>query len=186
MMQAAEPKIRHEWFQTDTHVTVSVFIKNLDPANVSMELAPRNLTLRIKSAASASTETVLDFDLLLAVVPAESAYEVLKTKVEVRLKKERVGIKWSALEGDGSEEPVKQDWSKVEKTVEEDKPEGEQALQALFQQIYRDASDDTRRAMMKSYIESNGTALSTNWEEVGAKRVEVTPPEGMIAKKFEY
>lgn len=27
--------------------------------------------------------------------------------------------------------------------------------------------------MMKSFQESNGTALSTNWEDVGKKRVEV-------------
>jgi suppressor of G2 allele of SKP1 len=39
--------------------------------------------------------------------------------------------------------------------------------------------------MMKSYVESNGTCLSTNWAEVGKNKVEVTPPDGMIAKKFE-
>ena len=36
----------------------------------------------------------------------------------------------------------------------------------MFQQIYENADDDTRRAMMKSYVESNGKALSTNWREV--------------------
>ncbi|KAJ3043853.1 Suppressor of G2 allele of SKP1, partial [Rhizophlyctis rosea] len=80
----------------------------------------------------------------------------------------------------------KNDWSSVEKSVEDDKPEGEAALNALFQQIYKDASEDTRRAMMKSFVESNGTCLSTNWEEVGKKKVDVTPPEGMVAKKFDY
>jgi suppressor of G2 allele of SKP1 len=38
--------------------------------------------------------------------------------------------------------------------------------------------------MIKSYQESNGTALSTNWSEVGKKRVEISPPEGMVAKKW--
>lgn len=79
----------------------------------------------------------------------------------------------------------KHDWDALAKTVEQEKPEGEQALNALFQQIYRDASDDVKRAMMKSYVESNGTCLSTNWNEVGTKKVETTPPEGMVAKKFE-
>jgi len=37
---------------------------------------------------------------------------------------------------------------------------------------------------MKSYVESNGTALSTNWKEVGAGKVETKPPQGMEARKF--
>ena len=50
--------------------------------------------------------------------------------------------------------------------------------------IYANADEDTRRAMMKSYVESNGTALSTNWKEVGAGKVETKPPQGMEARKF--
>jgi suppressor of G2 allele of SKP1 len=37
--------------------------------------------------------------------------------------------------------------------------------------------------MMKSFVESNGTCLSTNWNEVSQGKVETKPPEGMIAKK---
>jgi len=55
---------------------------------------------------------------------------------------------------------------------------------AFFKQLYAGASDDTKRAMMKSYQESGGTALSTNWKEVSQKRVEVTPPDGMVEKKW--
>lgn len=38
--------------------------------------------------------------------------------------------------------------------------------------------------MMKSFQESNGTVLSTNWAEVGSKKVECTPPDGMEAKPW--
>lgn len=35
-------------------------------------------------------------------------------------------------------------------------------------------------------LESNGTVLSTDWKEVGSKKVEGSPPEGMEVKKWEY
>jgi len=33
-------------------------------------------------------------------------------------------------------------------------------------------------------MESGGTVLSTNWDEVGAKKVEVSPPDGMEWKNY--
>ena len=61
---------------------------------------------------------------------------------------------------------------------------GGDEVNSFFQKLYSGADPDTRRAMMKSYSESNGTALSTNWEEVSKKTVETTPPTGMEAKKY--
>lgn len=54
----------------------------------------------------------------------------------------------------------------------------------FFQSLYANADDDTKRAMMKSYQESGGTSLSTNWKEVGSKRMEVQAPKGMEARKW--
>ena len=34
-------------------------------------------------------------------------------------------------------------------------------------------------------VESGGTVLSTNWGEVGEKKVEMKPPDGMEWKKYE-
>lgn len=49
---------------------------------------------------------------------------------------------------------------------------GGDAVDGFFKKLYSGADPDTRRAMMKSFTESNGTALSTNWNEVGQKKVE--------------
>ncbi|PGH09414.1 hypothetical protein AJ80_07689 [Polytolypa hystricis UAMH7299] len=49
-------------------------------------------------------------------------------------------------------------------------------VDSFFKKIYAKSDPDTRRAMMKSYYESEGTALSTNWSEVGKGKVEVKPP----------
>lgn len=89
-----------------------------------------------------------------------------------------------------SSKPKRVDWDKLEAQVKkeekEEKLDGDAALNRFFQDIYKDADDDTRRAMRKSFVESNGTVLSTNWKEVGSKKVEGSPPEGMEVKKWEY
>ncbi|BAS73242.1 Os01g0624500, partial [Oryza sativa Japonica Group] len=84
----------------------------------------------------------------------------------------------------------KKDWDKLEAEVKkeekEEKLEGDAALNKFFRDIYSDADEDMRRAMMKSFVESNGTVLSTNWKDVGSKKVEGSPPDGMELKKWEY
>lgn len=64
-----------------------------------------------------------------------------------------------------------------------DSDEGD-GVNGFFSKLYKDAGPDQKRAMMKSYQESNGTALSTDWNEVKRGTVETTPPEGMVAKKW--
>ena len=83
------------------------------------------------------------------------------------------------------------DWDAIEKNIEaqekEEKPQGDEAMNALFQQIYAGASEETKRAMVKSYQTSGGTVLSTNWDEVGKTDYEKerTAPKGMEWKNWE-
>ena len=61
---------------------------------------------------------------------------------------------------------------------------GDSTLNGFFQKIFADSDEDTKRAMMKSYQESGGTHLSTNWGEVSQKRVPVSPPQDSEWKKW--
>jgi suppressor of G2 allele of SKP1 len=68
--------------------------------------------------------------------------------------------------------------------LENEREDEDGGVDEFFKKLYKDASPDVQRAMMKSYQESNGTSLSTNWDEVGKKTVETHPPEGMEAKPW--
>ncbi|KAF9979078.1 Protein SGT1 A [Actinomortierella ambigua] len=197
-------RVRHEWYQNDSFVTISVFIKNAKKDSVDVQITERALSVSVKMPTGSDYSLELD-PLSHEVVPAESQFEVLSTKIEIRLKKQRIAVKWGALEGDdtnagsmatmasaatpaypSSSRRGPKDWDALDREAakDEDKADGDKALNQLFSQIYKDADDDTKRAMMKSFTESNGTCLSTNWAEVSKGTVETRPPEGMVAKKY--
>lgn len=94
---------------------------------------------------------------------------------------------WDKLASDLTKRPKKDAKEGEEDGLEEsgiDEDDGDPTTN-FFKTLYKGADDDTRRAMMKSYQESNGTALSTNWAEVGKGPVETSPPDGMEAKKWD-
>ncbi|KAF9962358.1 Cochaperone protein [Modicella reniformis] len=196
-------RVRHEWYQNDGFVTITIFIKNVKKDAAEINFTDNALSASVKMPTGSDYSLELD-PLSHPIVPSESTFEVLSTKIEIQLKKEVFGLKWGALEGDDanatsmattsasaatayptSSKRVK-NWDAMEKEAEkeEDKADGDKALNQLFAQIYKDADDNTKRAMMKSFTESNGTCLSTNWDEVKKAPVETRPPEGMIAKKY--
>jgi suppressor of G2 allele of SKP1 len=77
------------------------------------------------------------------------------------------------------------DWDKLAKDDlgDDDDLEGDETSR-FFKQLYKGAGEEQQRAMMKSYQESGGTVLSTDWSSVGSKFVAPEPPEGMEAKKY--
>ncbi|KAF9076262.1 SGS-domain-containing protein [Rhodocollybia butyracea] len=191
--------IRHEYYESDERTTVSIFDRGADPAKVSIKFEPRKVTYT-----HGDKNLVLE-PLKGQISPDACEYTVGKVKVELRLIKVAQG-RWGGLIGD-SPDPLansaststptplrqKKNWDSLttdilaaekEKSMEEDpNVGGDSAVNPFFQKIFADADEDTKRAMMKSYSESGGTTLSTNWDEVKKGTVEVKPPEGQEWKK---
>lgn len=202
-------KIRHTFYESTNEAVVEILAKGLRPEQVKVEFGVQSLKVVIDS--TPNEPYILQTRLNQKVLTEKCKYNILSTKVEIRLvKAER--LTWKTLEYNESQVMVQappivvksvantsgypssskkgnKDWDKIEAEVKkeekDEKLEGDAALNKLFRDIYRNADEDTRRAMNKSFVESNGTVLSTNWKDVGKKYVEGSPPSGMEMKKWE-
>eukprot|EP00095_Tigriopus_kingsejongensis_P001644 snap_masked-scaffold121_size336169-processed-gene-2.22 protein:Tk01644 transcript:snap_masked-scaffold121_size336169-processed-gene-2.22-mRNA-1 annotation:"suppressor of g2 allele of skp1-like protein" len=204
----AESQVKYDWYQTETHVVIEVRIKSLHPESVQVQIQPTQLSVTTPIPDRAGADFVLDLELAHPIVPASSNFKVLASKLEVKLAK-KTGQRWSSLQGDGTDtltstaggaeatptNPSKypsssgKDWSKIEseilKELDDEKPEGEAALNSMFQKIYSEGSDEVKKAMNKSFSESGGTVLSTNWQDIAKDKVDVKAPDGMEYKKWD-
>ncbi|XP_028785469.1 protein SGT1 homolog [Neltuma alba] len=206
---SSKPKYRYEFYQKPDELVVTIFAKGVPQDCVVLDFGEQMLSVRI----NVPGEDAYNFQprLFGKIIRSKCRYDVLSTKIEIRLAKAEP-ITWKSLEytkditilqkacvssGNGgrrptypSSKPMRVDWDKLEAQVKkeekEEKLDGDAALNKFFRDLYQDADDDTRRAMRKSFVESHGTVLSTNWKEVGSKTVEGSPPDGMELKKWEY
>ncbi|XP_065120855.1 protein SGT1 homolog [Paramisgurnus dabryanus] len=192
-------KTRHDWYQTESQVVVTIMMKNAKKDDVFVNFSEKQLTAVVKLLSE--DDYCLNLHLLHPIVPEQSTFRILSTKIEIKMKKTEA-IRWEKLEGEGALPNVKhftpnqypssshytRNWDKVVVEISEEekneKLEGDAALNKLFQQIYSDGSDEVRRAMNKSFMESGGTVLSTNWTDVGKRKVEMNPPEDVEWKKY--
>lgn len=207
-----KPKFKTDWYQTSNTVVLSIFTANL-PRNkeaVNLQVSHKNKRdLEISyPIPEASSEFQFSLGLAHEVNPDDLKLNILTKKMEITFTK-LAKNNWKSLEYDNGSEGVSSfqqlgseskstspsgtlgyptsskksvDWSKVDLSDDEDENSG--SADAFFQKLYAGADPDTKRAMMKSYVESNGTALNTNWEDVAKNPVEASPPEGTELKHW--
>ncbi|PKA65370.1 Protein SGT1 like [Apostasia shenzhenica] len=202
-----KPKFRHDYYNTSAELVLSIFAKGIPRENVHVDFGEQILSVSIDIPGE---ETYyLQPRLFGKIIPEKCKYSVLSTKIEIHLSKAEA-IAWPSLEYSKDKVPQminaqsavktgrpsypssknKVGWdvleAEIKKEEKDEKLEGDAALNKLFRDIYQGADEDMRRAMCKSFVESNGTVLSTNWKDVGSKKVEGSPPDGMEVKKWEY
>ena len=96
-------KIKHEWFQSDKFVTVSIYIKNVPVDAAKVSFGEQSLSV---SVSLPTTEYSLELDLAHPIIVADSKFSVLKTQIEVRLRKMVEGMRWGVLEGEDTPVPM--------------------------------------------------------------------------------
>ncbi|MFH4983695.1 hypothetical protein AB6A40_010404 [Gnathostoma spinigerum] len=175
------PLPRFDFYQTQSQVILTILKKGLTLDQCKAVYNDGHLRIL------ASDEPIFEGDLLHPVDPDQFRLTCTPSKVEVTMAKV-IGELWESLTKKNEEKSTvsaPKNWSAVEKEAEELEEQEKDSVDKMFQKIYSNASDDVKRAMIKSYTESGGTVLSTNWNEIKKKKTEVKPPEGMEYKRYE-
>lgn len=259
---APPQKIRHEWYQNNQSVIITLYAKGVKENTVDVEFNDDSIFVSFPNPSDTSSTYTFTLDPLFALIdPSSSKSKVMSTKLELTLAKALPGQKWGNIEGTtplknpdaaapSSNDHAKsailtalhqnaashqtaaatttpapiakttaaapqqtapsyptssrhgpKNWDKLANDLTAKKPKakdkkkdqkdkdvemdsasdveddyesdtGGDAVDGFFKKLYKNADDDTRKAMMKSFQESNGTALSTNWSEVSKGKVE--------------
>ena len=206
---AEKPKYRHDYYNSAAEVVVTVFAKGVAPEHVAVDFGEQLLSVSVEVPGEAPYHlqprlfgkivpdkcrfAVLSTKIEVRLAKAEpgTTWPSLEFTGKPRLATVAPprGSSSSSGGGGGAQRPSypssrgRKDWDRIEAEVKraekEEKLDGDAAANKFFQDIFSNADEDMRRAMTKSFQESNGTVLSTNWEDVGSKKIEPSPPEGM-------
>ncbi|XP_023563681.1 protein SGT1 homolog [Octodon degus] len=180
-------KIKYEWYQTESQVTVTLMIKNVQKNEVNVEFSEKELFALVKLPSGEDYN--LKLRLLNPIIPEQRTFKVLSINIEIKMK-EAETVRWEKPEGQDvstfrqflagvknlypSSPHYTRNWDKLVGEIKgkekNKKLEGDAALKKLFQQIYLDGSDEVKLAMNESFMESGGTVLSTNWSNVGKNK----------------
>lgn len=86
---------RHDFYQTQTAVIVSIYVKGCKAEDVQVSI--KEDSLKVEFTPPSSANPLLIKPLFAPVDPKTSSFKVLGTKIEVQLMKADAGVQWNAL-----------------------------------------------------------------------------------------
>ena len=167
-------KLRDLYTYEQDESTVTVRPKSKQPCDGEdplVEFLPSQLKLSFVT--KEKTSFLLDLDLFAPINPTESTWKRDENGLAIILAKKEKGKTWDFLEEQLVEQNqgankahlshTKKKWNQICNEFEEDldrnrELEGDPAMN-MFKQIYKNADDDKKRAMIRSYLTSDGTVL---------------------------
>ena len=181
---------KYQYYQNDNFMTIAILESNVNPEQIHVKFETKHLSVIVEK--EGQKFTVIYSSLYDEINVEKSKIKFMDEKVLIKLNKKEKhewhdlfgrGESKKASEKDSMAKPIPttkktttrpyashRDWDAIERDVakeeESESPDGDEAVNKLFQSIYKNANEDTRRAMIKSFQTSGGTCLSTNWEEV--------------------
>lgn len=93
-----QSKIKYVWYQTESQVIITPMIKNVQKNDVMWNFQKKELSALVKLPSGEDYNVKLR--LLHPIIPEQSTFKVLSTKIEIKMKKPEA-VRCSKLEGQG-------------------------------------------------------------------------------------
>ncbi|EAX95361.1 SGS domain containing protein [Trichomonas vaginalis G3] len=168
----SEFPLRNDSYQTAKNVAVTIYKSGKEVELLETHPEEKGIVIKVKVDGE---EHIKAWAFFKDIKPSTMKIDNGSKKIEIAFEKAAVENWPHAEASSDATTPLYQKWSKVDFPEEEEVKD--QGIDKFLQGIYANASDDAKRAMYKSFIESGGTVLSTNWEDVGKRKVEAQPPK---------
>jgi suppressor of G2 allele of SKP1 len=176
---------------SDYHFSLDPLYAPIDPSASTSKITPTKVELVLKKATPGQQWKSMEGSGAPTTTNTTSAEPIIKKAVlndkppEYPTSSRKGPKNWDKVVDDISKKTKKADDPTAADDGDDDlEDHGGDEANYFFKKLFSGASPETQRAMMKSYQESNGTVLSTNWDEVSKGKVETSPPDGMEEKKW--
>jgi suppressor of G2 allele of SKP1 len=167
---------------SDYHFSAEPLYAAIDPTQSKFRVTPNKVEITLRKAAPGVKWHNLEGD--REIEAEDKDKDESKTTIPTHILASKSTTENAPVYPTSSKSGAK-NWDKLAKEDLDDKDEMEgDETSNFFKTLFKGSSAEQQRAMMKSYQESGGTVLSTDWSSVGSKTVVPEPPEGMEAKTY--